>query len=166
VIFSFSGHCFPAPCGLRRNPEYLEAGGTPTEIERVIESHGYWPMVLSYADEFYNRAPDGGAGLPDGDEEIEDYGFLQALSDMVWVQENWVANYDNPSRSVVLAHSHGTVWAHAALVLYPEMDVDILIDLDGVSTGWRTDTWTFGVGEPDSDAMRWVADQMEALYTW
>jgi len=147
VIFSFSGHCFLSDCGGARNPEYLEAHGTQTEIVRVVESHGADAIVLSYADEFYNRGPGGDWLTPSMDGDVEDYGFLQAMLEMPAIRDQWIADFDNPTRVIVLAHSHGTVWAHAALFLLPDLPVDILIDLDGVSTGWESDTATFGVGD-------------------
>ena len=149
VILSFSGHCFPAvtSCGGDRNPEYLEASGTQTAIVDVVEDHGYDALVWSYADEFYNRGYDDAWLVPGEDEPVEDFGFLQAMSELPFIRDYWISDFDNPTRVIVLAHSHGTVWAHAALFLVPDLPVDILVDLDGVSLGWESDTWTFGVGD-------------------
>ena len=177
VIFSFSGHCFPSSScgGSDRNPEYLEDRGTQAAIINTIEFHGYSSLVLSYADEFYNRAPNGDWLTPSMDGDVEDYGFLQAMWEMPWVRDSWIADFDNPTRVIVLAHSHGTVWAHSALFLLPDLPVDILIDLDGVSLGWESDTWTFGIGDDwrsiiesynDANGITWSYDFWNAADNW
>ena len=177
VIFSFSGHCFPASAcgGSDRNPEYLEEGGTQSLLVDVVEWYGYSAVVLSYADEFYNRAPNDDWLTPSMDGEVEDYGFLQAMVELPWVRDNWIADFDNPTRIIVLAHSHGTVWAHSALFLVPDLPVDILVDLDGVSLGWESDSWTFGVGDDwgsiiesynDYNGVTWDYDFWHAADNW
>ena len=186
---------------------------------------------------------------------VENYGFLQAIAEMSFWRDYAITGFDNPTRVIVLAHSHGTVWAHATMFLLPDLPVDILIDLDGVSWAWESEEllsgdrwgeiieayndlndiewsfefwhaadnwqvdglpsqdiediappsawlnieviansiypgpwddwtnhrtngttdgiWTFhsershgGVTQPDSDAMIWIGQQMESLYTW
>jgi hypothetical protein len=128
LILNFSGHCFEflglLPCD--GNPEYLKTSGASVQVQNVIEHYGYTATQVYYADEFYDREYD------------QRKGFLHAFNDAEWVMENWISDFDNPTKIIVLGHSHGTVWAHALLFNLPEFPVDILIDLDGVSLGWES----------------------------
>jgi len=43
------------------------------------------------------------------------------------------------ARIVIVGHSHGCVWAHEVAAALPEIEIDVLVSLDGVSTQWEGD---------------------------
>lgn len=145
VIFAVSGHCSPTSCVAGYNPEYLVSErATHRPLTDLFAAQGISVQVGAYSDTFYNLA-DPATG------EVVDYGFRQLLADLEAVRDDWIADFDNPTRVIVLAHSHGTVWAHTALLLLEwwgdPIPVDILIDLDGTSVGWEDDLVTGFVGD-------------------
>lgn len=127
VIVGVSGHCFD-DCP-EYNPEYLFDRGTLHEMAYVFNDHGLDVLLLPFSDNFYTWV--------DQDDEVLAAGFLDLVATLEYIEEEWVADYDNPTRVIVAAHSHGTVWAHTALFLQPELPVDLLVDLDGESAGWE-----------------------------
>ena len=81
--------------------------------------------------------------LHDVDDRRVSQGFMSAIDEWNYVYENYVRGFKNPTRIVVIGHSHGTVWARNLLMMswlsddVAYMDVDYLIDLDGVALGWE-----------------------------
>jgi len=66
--------------------------------------------------------------------KIGDYGGYQALvGDMENVRDELQTQ---GTRSIVIAHSHGSVWAHAAIDEVEALTVTALVDLDASSFGW------------------------------
>ena len=158
-IFSFSGHK-PRPGD---NIEYLcydgdfatfLDGGVQHMSEELGDSlnglhkNADWKIEKScYADALY-----------DVGDRRDSQGFMSALEEWNTVYENYVKGYQNPTRIVVIGHSHGTVWARNLLMMswlsddVAYMDVDYLIDLDGVALGWEE---PFGaVGDHHHDEVR------------
>ena len=143
VLLSVSGHNLGDsgdcewfdPDGRRINCEYLDARGTPEAIIRPAIDRGADVLSLAFGDSFYSWND------AETDEPIV-RGFLELLAAMTIIEEDWVADYANPTRVIVAAHSHGVVWAHIALFLRPELPVDLLIDLDGESLSWESDDWS------------------------
>ena len=137
LILGVSGHCaLLSACGSEfYNPEYLNDRGTLDALADRIAAHGESVEVVPFADSFFNVVDDQGDHL--------DYGFLGLLGVLEGVNTEWIGDFDNPTRLVVVAHSHGTVWAHIALREMPHVPVETLIDLDGESLGWESDSWAF-----------------------
>jgi hypothetical protein len=83
-------------------------------------------------------------------------GFLDLVAAMRHIRDEVVVGFSNPTAIIVVAHSHGTVWAHTALMVLERegapLPVRVLVDLDGVSVGWESDTLTAGLGD------NWVAE--------
>jgi hypothetical protein len=75
----------------------------------------------------------------DMDGQDDRFGFLDLIEDLQWIQDNWIADFDNPTRIVILAHSHGCVWAHIATSVLPDVHVEVLVSLDGVCFFWEAD---------------------------
>lgn len=82
---------------------------------------GYWPEVGYYVD--HPTATDAG-------------GYVDLVADMQWIRDNWVAGQARPTRVIVLSHSHGGVWANAAIRAVPSLGVDLQVALDHSSYGW------------------------------
>lgn len=135
LVVTVSGHC--ANCASEYNGEYLEGWGVPATLEGVIEDEGLSVETWTYVDELYSWTRGS---------EVLVYGYLALVQDLEWVEQNWIADFDNPTRIVLLGHSHGVVWAHSAAIAV-EVPIEVLIDLDGVCMNWEDDDWAFGVGD-------------------
>lgn len=136
VVVGVSGHCFGFSCPSEDySPEYLEAGGSLEAIATAIAADGGSVTFEAYGDSFWSYPAEDGwtPGVR---------GFLELVEDLNWIYDNWMAGFENPTIPIVVAHSHGTVWAHTALHLLDYVPVLLLVDLDGESLGWESDTWT------------------------
>ena len=60
-------------------------------------------------------------------------GYLQLISDLQYAKDNW-APYG--TRIAIVAHSHGVVWTHAAVRIFPDLTITAQVDLDASSYGW------------------------------
>ena len=146
LILAVSGHCNPAACGSYPNVEYLARDGTVAAIARPLLDTGASVQGFYGTDNFYD-VPVGSAqpGTPAA------FGFISLLNVMRAARDELVADWDNPTRVIVIGHSHGTVWTHLGLlVLQAEglpLEVDLLIDFDAVSYGWQEKA---GLGFGDS----------------
>ena len=118
---------------------YLVQQGTAGRIYDLLSADGSQVFVWDHADEFFSHDAQGNVLTPWDNAEFTSFGFLHLLEDLRWVDENWIQGRETPTRLIVLGHSHGVVWAHIALHLYPGIPVDVLIDLDGDCTGWGGD---------------------------
>ena len=117
----------------------------------AVNGDGWTAAYEGYGDSLWT--------VVDEDDNVLVRGFLEALVTLEWVEAEWISDYDNPTRVIVVAHSHGTVWAHTALMLTSHVPVDILVDLDGESLGWESDSWTLDTIGDDWRAE--VADYVE-----
>ncbi len=136
LVLGVSGHCFGFACPSEPySPEYLEEQGTLGAIAGVVAADGNDVQYVSYGDSFWSYTTADGWDPPVR-------GFLELVEDLHWVYENWIDGFSNPTVVIVVAHSHGTVWSHTALHLVPEVPVLLLVDLDGESLGWESDSWT------------------------
>jgi hypothetical protein len=80
------------------------------------------------------------------------FGCQQLIADLEWIAANW------PDTRIVLAgHSHGCVWAHNVVSVLPDIEIDVLISIDGVSLQWEGDH------TPSIDA--WIAKQGGSPYS-
>jgi hypothetical protein len=142
LIIAVSGHClYDCPGGY--NTEYLLSDRTLDAIAQPLLDAGYSVEAIATTDNIYDQ--------PLGAADPLAYGFDTLMAEMQWGRDTLVADWDNPTRIIVVGHSHGTVWAHTALRVMEEwgtaLPVDILIDIDGISIGWDDDTATFFIGD-------------------
>ena len=70
----------------------------------------------------------------DGDEQPDRFGILQLIRDLEWVRDNWAG-----TRVLLVGHSHGCVWVHNVIAARPDLQIDFLVSLDGVSLQWESD---------------------------
>ena len=147
MIFTVSGHNLSGEF----NQEYLLNSGTPGIFANVFIDRGFSVVLYDYVDEFYSWVDHNDAPLV--------YGFLSLVADLEYVKAEWISNFDNPTRVIIVAHSHGDVWAHIAANLV-DIPIDFLIDFDGESTCWENDTICGSFGD------RWkkVIDEYRAEY--
>ena len=146
LVVSVSGHCTSC-VGWSYNDEYLVDRGTPQAFAEDLRDAGLSVEVWDYADAFYTWT-DGEGG------DVLVWGWLHLVSHLEQVRDQWVAGFSNPTRLVVIGHSHGVVWSHAALLAVPDLPVDALVDLDGVCLSWEDDSGTLGVGDDFAETIR------------
>jgi hypothetical protein len=116
ALFMVSGHDPDDP--LAPPPSYLQRDAGP-EIVSVLGSYGLSTWVGYFVD--YPNPVDG-------------YGGFQALvSTMQWVRDHW-ARFG--TRVIVVAHSHGGVWANAAIADVSNLSIACQVNLDTSSYGW------------------------------
>lgn len=136
VVISFSGRCTSLNLSCVPpfdNHTYLEE---PSNLARqavgaAFESLG---LTVGYADvsafvrEHYSYVS--GTHEP---------GYADAAAALERIQREWIADFDNPTRLVLLAHSHGTVWASLLAWNHPNIAFDYFIYLDGICSLWEAD---------------------------
>lgn len=127
AVFFVSGHdtLFDG----NSSKSYLQNTAGP-DIVTALKSAGYSVETHYYAD--HQDVVDGYGG------------FNQLVSDLKFFRKN------DKTKVVVIAHSHGGVWAHAAITQASQLTVDLLVDLDVSSYGWTFvahDTLAIG-GDP------------------
>lgn len=139
LVFAVSGHCNPLRCGTSPNDEYLESGGAIAALTQPLLDSGLTVETYTATDNFYDVASTG------------DHGFLSLLDEMEYARDFLVADWDDPTRVIVVGHSHGAVWAHLALHVLEQrgrpIPVDVLVDLDGVSAYWEDKVGVTGFGD-------------------
>ncbi len=127
VFVAVSGHCVSPSCPYPYNDEYLYSSGTINVLAQPFLEAGLQVEVTPTTDNFYD--------------EPQAYGFLTLMNTLIDMRERLVADWDNPTRFIVVGHSHGTVWAHLALLVMERwgtpFPVDVLVDIDGLSWGWE-----------------------------
>jgi hypothetical protein len=74
-------------------------------------------------------------GFVDADEGPN--GFLALEQRLEAIRDDWIDGSPSPTRVVLVAHSHGGPWAHAATRDVPDCPVRCLVDLDSNSYGWE-----------------------------
>ncbi len=135
MFVAVSGHCLPG-CGLSPNAEYLLSRGTVHALAEPFLAEGFAVSAFAATDNFFDE--------PDA------LGFLSLVQGLLDIREELVARWDNPTRFIVVAHSHGAVWAHLALFVLEgwgaPLPVDVLVDLDALSLGWE-DKAFLGIGD-------------------
>jgi hypothetical protein len=136
VLVSVSGRTFDVAifCPPDCNEPYLaDAGDAAEAVEFDLTSRGLSVEHLPFIAALENYDDD-------DDGEFDDrFGYLQLVADLEWIQQNWIDGAADPTRIVILAHSHGTVWAHIACSVLPQVSVEVLISLDGVCLQWADD---------------------------
>lgn len=101
-------------------PNYMSVGTGP-QLANAITGAGY-TLETSY---FVDDA--GGGASP---------GYAELVAKLAAIRDNWITGRSNPTRVVIVGHSHGCVRSHAAIRAVPDCPVRLLVDLDGSSAGW------------------------------
>jgi len=130
VLLTVSGHTDLVSlllCAEGDNTAYLgDPGDAAGAVAQVFLDLGFDVDVAHFADRYRGVAGDPLRG-----------GFLDLLATMQAVFDDWIDGVEDPTRLVLLCHSHGSNWAHIATSLLPQIPVDTLITLDGVCTSWE-----------------------------
>jgi hypothetical protein len=120
-------------------------GGAPDVALVVVGGHSSFdaaPTYLEKAAAPYLAAEIAASGL-----SVETFGFVDddagpkgfgALKErLAQIRDEWVSGRPTPTRVVIVAHSQGGPWAHAATRDVPDCPVRCFVDLDASSHGWE-----------------------------
>ena len=136
VVIGFAGRNCASGCDAPfSNKAYLDdiENQTLQGLKAAFESIGYKTEYQSYAAKVgryldYNR----------------DDGYWQAQQRLNQIKRDWIADFDNPTRLVLVGHSNGTVWASLLAMENPDVTFDYGIYLDGVCNQWDEDNLEYG----------------------
>ncbi len=126
VVISVSGRCRLVCSPPKGNMPYLGVkGGAAEAVENVFKQLGNKTLFHDFISSFYS--------YPDGRR-----GFLGLVNTLQATYDDWIDGFTNPTRIVIVAHSHGCVWAHMATSVLPKVPIDYLISLDGNCFLWES----------------------------
>lgn len=138
VILAFAGRCAsipvltPEPCNPPfDNTAYLGERGTTKLLADTFEQMGHSVATFNASSFLFEHT----TKLSKEPQK----GYLEAQNYLTSVVQNWVADYANPTRIIILAHSHGTVWASLLAWNNPKVKFDYFIYLDAVCLAWPQD---------------------------
>lgn len=63
-------------------------------------------------------------------------GYADLVATMQWTRDNWIVGQTRPTEVVLVSHSHGGVWATAAVQAVPGLPIAMHVALDHSSYGW------------------------------
>ncbi len=136
VVLSVSGRTidFLSPfCPPECNEPYLGAPGDAAEAVALdLVDRGYSVQRADYIAALFSYDDD-------ADGEADRLGFLQLVEDLNTIGELWIEGFDDPTRIVLVCHSHGCVWGHMAVSVTPDVPVWALVSLAGVCTQGESD---------------------------
>jgi hypothetical protein len=137
VLLSVSGHDGAISgilCTSDTNHSYLAEQGEAVEaVVAAIEDLGLTVETAHFADRLASPDLDRN-GVPDNDEQ---FGFSELLATMQEIFDEWIDGIEDPTKIVIVAHSHGATWAHIATSVMNHVPVSCLITLDGICFAWE-----------------------------
>ena len=134
VIIAFSGHC-GLVCHTRNTWSYLDSASEATGGVAVLDSVAGAYRNLGAKVETFSVSSFVTAHYSLISEELEP-GYLQAQAYLDEVKRDWISGYSDPTRVVLLAHSHGTVWASLLALNNLDVTFDAFISLDAICWQW------------------------------
>jgi len=168
-VLVVSGHCLPIMglCDGNFNPEYMSHAGTPDALATALTDADHDVRTGAYVDGWYTWV--------DTEDVVLAAGFLDLVATLQLVNDAWMRGFSNPTRLVLVGHGHGVVWTHLAAYAAPSVPIEVLVDLDGHSSGWDDDEGYFGVGDDwpafipgyvEADEQTWTIDAWIAADSW
>jgi hypothetical protein len=137
VLLSVSGHdgaISGVLCTSDTNHSYLDDQGDAVEaVVAALEDLGLIVEAAHFADRIASPDLDGD-GEPDNEDQ---FGFAELLATMQLVYDEWIDGIEDPTKIVIVAHSHGATWAHIATSVMSHVPVSCLITLDGICFAWE-----------------------------
>lgn len=132
AVFVVSGRC-GAQCqdAPNDNWNYLEPQGTPRAVADMFRAQGKSVVTYNYSAHLRTHHSNLSGKL--------EAGFLDLEAQFDAVVRNFVTGRRNPTRLVLVGHSHGTNWTRALTRVRPDVTIDYLIDLDGICLAWEGD---------------------------
>jgi len=135
VVLSVSGRCglgILCTSPVNNEPYLGDPGDAADAVETAFQQAGRTTDSADFISSFFSYDDD-------GDGAADRRGFLDLIALLDWIQGNWISDFDNPTRIVIVAHSHGCVWAHIAVSVRPGIPIAYLISLDGNCLAWESD---------------------------
>jgi hypothetical protein len=134
VIIAFSGHC-GLVCHTRNTWSYLDTASERTGGVAVLDAirGAYEAMGLSV--DVFSASSFVTAHYSGVSEEME-HGYLQAQAYLDEVKRELIQGVANPTRVVLVGHSHGTVWASLLALNNLDVTFDAFISLDAICWQW------------------------------
>lgn len=131
LVIGFAGRCgfWPTCSAPNDNRAYLGYEPTPNTLGAVagaFEELGYSTATYSFRSHLLDSSTWGS-------------GYLSAQDALEWVTTNWIEERENPTRLVLVAHSHGNQFMSLLAMDNPELTFDWGIYLDAVCSQWETD---------------------------
>ncbi|ULH14268.1 hypothetical protein MF271_01735 (plasmid) [Deinococcus sp. KNUC1210] len=141
LMVTFSGRCpcFNVPGD---NVDYLTARGTSDDLAAPFRARGLSVLIVGASGHLTAHVPLAvhneqlGSGVTVAPPQE---GFVQMEARLVAAQRDWIVGRSNPTRIVLVGHSHGVVWTHALARAHPDIPISALIDLDGICDLWELD---------------------------
>ncbi len=146
VVIGFAGRCASLPVvGDGCNPPFDNYGylddevfprsSTPRQTAQAVVGAF---RNLGYSTEYFDVSAFLYAHTS-GISRQQENGYLEAQGYLRRVYDYWIKGFENPTRVVLLAHSHGTVWASLLTWNHPEVRFDYFIYLDAICSFWDAD---------------------------
>ncbi|MFO7544554.1 MAG: hypothetical protein R6W77_03565 [Trueperaceae bacterium] len=134
VIIAFSGHC-GLVCRTEDTWSYLDTASEETGGVAVLDA-----LVLAYerlglAVETFSASSFVTSHYSKTSDVVEP-GYLQAQAYLDDVKREWIDGVDDPTRVVLLGHSHGTVWATLLAMNNIDVTFDAFVSLDAICWQW------------------------------
>lgn len=131
VIIGFAGRCgiFPLCSPPDENRSYLSDAPNPNTlqaIERALQQLGHTTMAFGFRSNLLD-SPTRGLG----------YASADALLELV--RDEWIRDFKDPTRVVLVAHSHGNQFMSLLAWDHPEIEFAYGIYLDAVCAYWDGD---------------------------
>lgn len=134
VVIAISGHC-GAVCHTRNTWSYLDTASDETGGVAVLDAVAGAYENLGLEVETFSASSFVTAHYSLISDELEP-GYLQAQAYLDTVKRDWVSGYTDPTRVVLLGHSHGTVWASLLALNNLDVTFDAFISLDAICWQW------------------------------
>lgn len=134
VVIAFSGHC-GLVCHTRNTWSYLDSASEATGGVAVLDSVAGAYANLGAEVETFSASSFVTAHYSLISEELEP-GYLQAQAYLDEVKRDGIDGFSDPTRVVLLAHSHGTVWASLLALNNLDVTFDAFISLDAICWQW------------------------------
>lgn len=135
VIIAISGHC-GLICDTRSTWSYLDHASENTGgvavldgIRKAYERLGFGAIEVFAASSFVT------SHYSSISKRIEP-GYLQVQAYLDEVKANWIDGIANPTRVVLVGHSHGTVWASLLAINNLDVTFDAFVALDAICWMW------------------------------
>ena len=134
VIIAFSGHC-GLVCHTRNTWSYLDTVSDRTGGVAVLDVIKGAYENLGLKVEVFSASSFVTAHYSGISQEMEP-GYLQAQAYLDSVYSQLIHGVSNPTRVVLVGHSHGTVWASLLALNNLEVTFDAFISLDAICWQW------------------------------
>lgn len=135
VIIAFSGHC-GLVCDTRSTRSYLDHASDSTGGVAVLDGIVSAYQRLGLGDiEVFGVSSFATSHYSSISRQIEP-GYLQAQAYLDEVKANWIDGIANPTRVVLVGHSHGTVWGSLLAMNNLDVTFDAFVALDAICWMW------------------------------